>query len=209
MCKQEKFPVFRENLNKLLSESGQTIVSFAETLGTSRTSLGYYLNGERIPDALMIKQICERCNVSSDWLLGLSDVKVPETEIRAISDYTGLTEQVIDNLHFIQEIGWLSGCMAIFNSAFSDYQNLFSLLMSLKDTVKSGMPNVQAPSIPDALKEEEWYLDFLEEQKTTDWKHIMFIKACEKMKDLLKNIADSEDVKTAYCKEEGIEYGKP
>lgn len=92
MC---KMPCFRERLNQLFINSGKTIVDFAKTLGTSRQSLGYYLNGERIPDAHMVKQICERCHISADWLLGLSDVKSPEADLKAVCDYVGLSEKSI------------------------------------------------------------------------------------------------------------------
>ena len=102
MCESGKMPCFRERLNKLLIESNKTIVAFADFLGTSRQSLGYYLNGQRIPDALMIRQICERCNVSADWLLGLSDVKSPDANIKAICEYTGLSEKAIEYLHEVR-----------------------------------------------------------------------------------------------------------
>lgn len=92
MC---KLPNFRKRLNQLLVESGNTIVAFADFLGVSRQSLGYYLNGERIPDILIFKQICERCKVSADWLLGLSDVKTPDAGIQAICKSTGLSEKTI------------------------------------------------------------------------------------------------------------------
>ena len=114
MCKQGKMPILRERLNQLISNENAafsaflhnperkntdpSIVAFAEFLGTSRQSLGYYLNGERIPDAAMIKKICERCEVSADWLLGLSDVKTPSTDIQAIALRTGLSEKAIKTL---------------------------------------------------------------------------------------------------------------
>ena len=50
-------------------------VEFAAFLGMSRPTVHFYLNGDRIPDILALRQIAERCNVSSDWLLGLSDIK--------------------------------------------------------------------------------------------------------------------------------------
>lgn len=50
---------------------------FAELLGMSRQTVGFYLNGDRIPDALGILRIAEKCNVSADWLLGLSDIATP------------------------------------------------------------------------------------------------------------------------------------
>ncbi|MCR4885455.1 MAG: helix-turn-helix domain-containing protein [Clostridiales bacterium] len=76
----------------------RTIGDFANFIGTSRQSLGYYLKGERKPDADMVKQICERCNVSSDWLLGLSAVKKPNAELQAISDYTGLSPESLNTI---------------------------------------------------------------------------------------------------------------
>ena len=99
MCSTVKMPIFRERLNKLLTDSGESIVSFAKFLGTSRQSLGYYLNGERIPDALMIRKICERCNVSSDWLLGLSDASSRNPDAHSAADYTGLSDKAVSLLH--------------------------------------------------------------------------------------------------------------
>ena len=87
----------------LLAESGQTIIAFAKTLGTSRQSLGYYLNGERIPDALMVRQIAERCNVSADWLLGLSDVRTQDTDLKEICAYTGLSDTAIIHIHNLEK----------------------------------------------------------------------------------------------------------
>ncbi len=97
MC---KLPVFRERLNQLLRESGGTIVSFAASLGISRQSLGYYLNGERIPDALILRQMAEKCNVSADWLLGLSDAKKNTPSTRAACAYTGLSEDAVNALEW-------------------------------------------------------------------------------------------------------------
>lgn len=56
---------------------------FAKHIGISRQSIGFYESGKRVPDANTIKLICEKCNVSSDWLLGLScfvqnDISVSE-----------------------------------------------------------------------------------------------------------------------------------
>ena len=93
-------PAFEEFLKK--SKYGKpSVVAFADFVGTSRQSLGYYLNGERIPDALMVKQICERCNVSADWLLGLCDVKRPNANIQAVCKYTGLSEKAVSYLHHL------------------------------------------------------------------------------------------------------------
>lgn len=121
MCKTGKMPCFRERLNQLLTDSGKTIVGFAKFLGTTRQSLGYYLNGERVPDALMVKQICERCNISADWLLGLSDVKKPDADIQAVCEYTGLSEASISKLKNFTGFG---------------HDNVIELLLSTEDGIR-------------------------------------------------------------------------
>ena len=52
-----------------------------------------------MPNAVGIRQICERCNVSADWLIGLSDAKKPETDLQAVCEYTGLPGEVVEWLH--------------------------------------------------------------------------------------------------------------
>lgn len=103
MCQVNKMPVLRERLNQLLNDSGKTIVAFAEFLGTARQTLGYYLNGSRVPDAKMVRLICEKCNVSADWLLGLSDVRVADIEMRGVAKRTGLEEGAIEALEEIDK----------------------------------------------------------------------------------------------------------
>lgn len=68
-----RFPVFSERLREL--QGDRSNVEFAAFLGMSRQTIGFYLNGDRIPDILALRQIAEHCSVSADWLLGLSDIK--------------------------------------------------------------------------------------------------------------------------------------
>lgn len=88
-----RFPVFRERFRELQGDMSNT--EFADFLGISRQTVGFYCNGERIPDALGLKSIAEKCNVSADWLLGLSDTKNCNMDIRAICKKTGLSERAI------------------------------------------------------------------------------------------------------------------
>lgn len=97
--KAVRFPIFRDRLAEL--QGDRTIEVFAETLGISRATLGFYLAGSRIPDALGVKNIADRCGVSSDYLLGLSDTKSQNGNIRQASEYTGLDESVVIKLHEI------------------------------------------------------------------------------------------------------------
>lgn len=65
-----RLPVLRERLLKLQGE--MSITEFADMLGLTRQTVGYYINGDRIPDSEKLLQICQRCDVSADYLLGLT-----------------------------------------------------------------------------------------------------------------------------------------
>lgn len=97
-----RFPDFRARLREL--QGDRSNVEFAAFLGMSRQTIGFYLNGDRIPDILALRQIAERCNVSSDWLLGLSDVKGTDSTLRQVCQYTGLNAQSVQFLH--NNIAW-------------------------------------------------------------------------------------------------------
>ena len=90
---------FKKRFRELYGISGcPSITQFAKQLEMNRQSVDRYYNGERCPDASALAQICERMNVSADWLLGLSDVREPSTELRAVCEYTGLSEAAINRI---------------------------------------------------------------------------------------------------------------
>lgn len=91
-----KFPLFHKRFASLRGDMTQE--GFAKYLGVSRPTVGFYENGDRIPDALTLRQICQKCNVSSDWLLGLTDVRTTDMQRRAISQELGLSEFAMDAL---------------------------------------------------------------------------------------------------------------
>ena len=94
--KQDRVPIFSKRLLEL--KGNRNNIEFAECLGISRQTVGFYLNGERVPDAENIKLIAEKCNVSADWLLGLSDVKRVKPELASVCAYTGLSENAVSQL---------------------------------------------------------------------------------------------------------------
>lgn len=68
---------------------------FAQRLGVSRGSIGLYEQGKRLPDIEVLRNIAEQFNVSCDWLVGLTDTKVIEPDIKAACEITGLTEDTV------------------------------------------------------------------------------------------------------------------
>lgn len=97
--RKDRFPIFRERLNNLLGNMSTT--EFADKVDVSRQTMGFYLNGERIPDSLTLARICKVCSVSSDWLLGLTND--PEPKPCAV-DELGITSEAINALtNYTQE----------------------------------------------------------------------------------------------------------
>lgn len=86
-----------ERIKKVRGKKSQDI--FASEIGISRGALSYYENGEREPDAEIIYRICELCNVSSDYLLGFTDNATTDTDLRAICEYTGLSQEAVETFN--------------------------------------------------------------------------------------------------------------
>ena len=96
-----RFPEFQAAFVELMGD--MTIKEFADKLGMSRATVGFYSAGQRIPDAWGIKIIAEKCGVSADWLLGLSRVQSRDGELKQVCNYTGLSEDAIKNICFARE----------------------------------------------------------------------------------------------------------
>lgn len=88
--KNERYPAFHRAFVEL--QGNRTIQDFADLLGMSRATVGFYAAGTRIPDALGVKRIAERCGVSSDWLLGLSDYRQDQSRQLTVAEI-GLSEE--------------------------------------------------------------------------------------------------------------------
>ena len=85
--------IFSIRLRSLRGSKNQNDV--AKEIGISRGALSYYESGERRPDINTLYAIAKYYNVSSDYLLGITDVCSPSTELQAISKETGLSERAI------------------------------------------------------------------------------------------------------------------
>ena len=72
------------------------------TVGVSRGSISFYENGDRLPDVETLKRIAEAFEVSSDWLIGLSDFKSREIE-HIPAEALGLSENAINALLIANE----------------------------------------------------------------------------------------------------------
>ena len=75
---------------------------FADSVGISRGAMSYYEQESRTPDIGVLRAICEKYNVSADYLLGI----IPDTN-HAVSDVclkTGLWPKVARRLLLLQRL---------------------------------------------------------------------------------------------------------
>lgn len=89
---------FIDNLKQLRWENNLTQKELAEKVGISKSSIGFYENGDRIPDINTLSALADFFNVSTDYLLGRTDVKSMDLDTRIISEKTGLSEDVLSKI---------------------------------------------------------------------------------------------------------------
>ena len=64
---------FSERLKELRIEKGLTQEQLAKETGLSRSAIGFWENGARIPLATVVIALAKYFGVTSDYLLGLAD----------------------------------------------------------------------------------------------------------------------------------------
>lgn len=99
-----------KRLNEILAKRGVLQKELAEHIGVPANTISYYLSGERSPDLEKLIEISKFLNISTDYLLGLSDEINIDIERNAASKYTDLSEKAVEVLHYN------SGQIDIFNS---------------------------------------------------------------------------------------------
>lgn len=68
----ESMATFKDRLKEVRESMGLNRRKFAKFVGFSNYSSIYcYEAGDIYPDIFNLRKICEKCNVSADWLLGL------------------------------------------------------------------------------------------------------------------------------------------
>lgn len=92
--------IFSNRLKMLRGNQNQADV--ANEIGISRASLSYYESGDRKPDINTLYALAQYYHVSSDYLLGLTDVASQDIDRQAISKRTGLSQDAICHLELLK-----------------------------------------------------------------------------------------------------------
>ena len=107
---------------KLREAAAETQGDLAELLGVKRQIISYYENGTRVPSMEHLICIAKHYKTTTDYLLDLSRTPTTDKELRFVCDYTGLNDDVADNIAHNPEI------VEILNYLLSD-EKIFDLVL--------------------------------------------------------------------------------
>lgn len=106
--KKEIDKTFSERLSKLLKdkkEQGLIQDDVAKAIGVSRQALGKWANGETVPDIMDLKSLASYFEVSSDFLLGLSEFTNGDNSFKDVSKRTNIPERTLYNITKLYNLG--------------------------------------------------------------------------------------------------------
>lgn len=132
---------FPMRIKELRSSLCKTQSDFADFIGTTQSALSGYENGERTPSYEVLIAISQKCNVSLDWLCGLSDTMTLDNHIDTYKDIFRLFVTVLDaryenkeNIPIIDTIDTETSSVTLtlhkdqnFQDFFSKWRDIFKL----------------------------------------------------------------------------------
>ena len=90
--------VIGQRINTLLAETNTTQKDLAELLGVKPNIISYYCGGYRQPSLTQLSSIADHFDTTIDYLIGRTNVKTQNREIKMICEYTGLSEKVVNTI---------------------------------------------------------------------------------------------------------------
>lgn len=86
---------FPRRFSALMLAQNVTQKTIAEVCGVRRQSVSEWMNGNTRPDILSLIEIAKYFNVSTDYLLGLTDYKTNDKATRELCSTLGLSEEAV------------------------------------------------------------------------------------------------------------------
>ena len=100
---KEIFPVrLRALMDRAPKTTQQTL---ADYIGITRQAVGHYQTGQSSPDWKILSKIAKFFNVSSDYLIGISDIQSQDKGVQAACSYLELPEESIGAIRRLIDIG--------------------------------------------------------------------------------------------------------
>lgn len=88
--------IIGSRINSALAMNNTLQKELAKQLNVKDNIVSYWCKGDRTPNTTQIIQIANCLNVSTDYLLGITDVATNDKDLKFVCEYTGLDEKTID-----------------------------------------------------------------------------------------------------------------
>lgn len=158
-----------QRINVALARKNIKQKELAEKLSVSDNTISYFVSGKRTPNTEQIIKISQILDISTDYLLGRSEILSPDTNIQAIGECIGLSESVIEALKGIK-----TSVATKKETIFP--KNYFDILNALLDSAKFQLVimaiDKYAKSVKDSEKEIEAEKRFIKEQGDKAYKDL-------------------------------------
>lgn len=121
---------FGKRLTAIMQEKGINRAALKDATGISLQSISNYLNDRRKPDCEIVAEIAAALNVSSDYLLGLSNISSRDEQLQGIHEKIGLSEPAINHLTRLNQNfgGGYAKCRLDFYSSFITNYGIIGLI---------------------------------------------------------------------------------
>lgn len=96
----ENREIFASRLREIRQQIGKTQKEFADMVMSTAATISAYENATKNPSLDIVMNIAKKCNVSIDWLCGLSDKKRVDDEPTTYSDILKILLDIDKILHF-------------------------------------------------------------------------------------------------------------
>lgn len=98
--------IIGQRINTILAEKELKQKDLAAALGVTDNTISYFASGKRIPNTEQIIKIAKFLNVSSDYLLGISNASSLDKYKKAAFDKIGLSNKAFEILEFCKDLGF-------------------------------------------------------------------------------------------------------
>lgn len=113
-----------------------SILQLSKEIHCNPKTISFYENGDRPMTAEVLKKYSEFFGVSTDYLLGLTEIKTTDKDVQYICEHIGLSDESVQCLHEMHishcenELGFLD---SLFSYAYGGYVELLSYVSGYKE----------------------------------------------------------------------------
>lgn len=151
-----RIPVLTDRLRQVIEKAGG-VSAMSKLTGISKTTVNFWYNGQRTPDAVGLKAIAEGCGESVDWLLGTEGADVAGVkDVSAFLDKTGLTLAAFEQLEKIKGVSICSAMSDVLNLLIENDE--FDLILMAIESAIRGKNSGNERRIEESLFAASWAL---------------------------------------------------